>query len=139
MNAMVGNAGQFLAGGANVNNPDYKQFLKLGQIPQPSQIFVLIEEHPDSINDAYFLNQPDGLRWQDLPASYHNGGANLAFADGHVEAHRWRFASTKPPAHPDAAHLPRFVPAAERADFDWLMERTTIDSYPDAYSSARTR
>ena len=27
--------------GANVNNPDYRQFLKLGEIPQPSQIFVL--------------------------------------------------------------------------------------------------
>ena len=137
MNAMVGNAGQFLADGANVNNPYYLQFLKLGQIPQPTQIFVLTEEHPDSINDGYFLNQPDSMRWVDLPASYHNGAANLAFADGHLETHRWRFASTKPPAHPDAAHLPRSVPAAERADFDWLMDRTTIDSYPEAASSVR--
>ena len=136
MNAMVGNAGQFLAEGANVNNPDYQQFLKLGQIPQPSRIFVLTEEHPDSINDAYFLNRPDSMQWVDLPASYHNGAANLAFADGHVESHRWRFASTKPGAHPDTAHLPRYVPAAERADFEWLMERTTIDSAPDAYSRA---
>jgi prepilin-type N-terminal cleavage/methylation domain-containing protein/prepilin-type processing-associated H-X9-DG protein len=139
MNAMVGNAGQFLAGGANVNNPDYKQFLKLGQIPQPSQIFVLIEEHPDSIDDGYFLNRPDSMQWLDLPASYHNGAANLAFADGHLETHKWRFASTKPAARPDAAHLPRAVPPTERADFVWLMERTTIDSYPEAYSSARPR
>jgi len=137
MNAMVGNAGQFLQAGANVNNPYQRQFLKLGQIPQPAQIFVLTEEHPDSINDGYFLNQPDSMRWLDLPASYHNGSANLAFADGHLETHKWRFASTKPPARPDAAHLPRSVPAAERADFDWLMERTTIDSYPEANSSGR--
>jgi len=137
MNAMVGNAGQFLSAGANVNNPYQRQFLKLGQIPQPAQIFVLTEEHPDSINDGYFLNQPDSMRWLDLPASYHNGSANLAFADGHLETHKWRFASTKPPARPDAAHLPRSVPAAERADFDWLMERTTIDSYPEANSSTR--
>jgi len=137
MNAMVGNAGQFLSAGANVNNPYQRQFLKLGQIPQPAQIFVLTEEHPDSINDGYFLNQPDSMRWLDLPASYHNGSANLAFADGHLETHKWRFASTKPPARPDAAHLPRSVPAAERADFDWLMERTTIDSYPEANSSGR--
>ena len=41
MNAMVGNAGQFLQAGANVNNPYQRQFLKLGQIPQPAQIFVL--------------------------------------------------------------------------------------------------
>jgi prepilin-type N-terminal cleavage/methylation domain-containing protein/prepilin-type processing-associated H-X9-DG protein len=129
MNAMVGNAGQFILSGANVNNPEYKQFLTVGQIPEPARIFVLTEEHPDSINDGYFLNKPDSLRWMDLPASYHNGAANLAFADGHLETHKWRFASTKPPALPDAAHLPFAVPATERADYYWLMQRTTIESY----------
>lgn len=136
MNAMVGNAGQYLVGGANVNNPDYRQFLKLGQIPQPSQIFVLIEEHPDSIDDAYFLNKPDSMQWIDLPASYHNKAANLAFADGHLETHKWRLASTIPPARPDAAHLPLPVPVAAQADFAWLMERTTIDSYSARYPTA---
>ena len=58
------------------------------------------------------------MRWADLPASYHNGAANLAFADGHLETHKWRCASTKPPPSPDAAHLPFPVPATERADFD---------------------
>jgi prepilin-type processing-associated H-X9-DG protein len=127
MNAMIGNAGEFIQQGANVNNPDYRQFFKVGQIPRPSQIFVFIEEHPDSINDGYFLNKPDSLEWRDLPASYHNGSANLSFADGHAETHQWRFASTKPPARPDAAHLPFPVPPAERADFGWLMERTSFE------------
>ena len=135
MNAMVGNAGQFLQAGANVNNPEYRQFLKIGQVPEPARIFVLTEEHPDSINDAYFLNKPDSLQWIDLPASYHNGAANLAFADGHLETHKWRFASTKPSPQPDAAHLPRPVPLTERADYDWLMERTTIDSGGPTYST----
>jgi prepilin-type processing-associated H-X9-DG protein len=136
MNAMVGDAGQFLVAGANLNNPDYRQFLKLEQIPQPAQIFVLTEEHPDSINDAYFLNKPDSMQWIDLPASYHNGAANLAFADGHLENHKWRFASTKPPARPDAAHLPLPVPVAEQADFEWLMKRTTTDSTSETYAGA---
>jgi prepilin-type N-terminal cleavage/methylation domain-containing protein/prepilin-type processing-associated H-X9-DG protein len=137
MNAMVGNAGQFITAGANVNNPDYKQFLKVGQIPQPARIFVLTEEHPDSINDGYFLNQPDSLRWMDLPASYHNGAANLAFADGHLETHKWQFASTRPPALPDAAHLPFPVPASDLRDYEWLMYRTTIESYSRASPSGR--
>ena len=135
MNAMVGNAGSFLMAGANVNNPDYRQFLKVGQIPAPARIFVLIEEHPDSINDAYFLNKPDSGQWTDLPASYHNGAANLAFADGHLETHKWLCPSTTPPARPDAAHLPFAVPAGQRADFKWLMDRTTVDAYPEAYTS----
>jgi prepilin-type N-terminal cleavage/methylation domain-containing protein/prepilin-type processing-associated H-X9-DG protein len=135
MNAMVGNAGQFILAGANVNNPDYKQFLTVSQIPQPARIFVLTEEHPDSINDGYFLNKPDSMQWMDLPASYHNGAVNLAFADGHLESHKWRFASTQPPARPDAAHLPFPVPAAERGDYDWLMDRTTLESPSQVYPS----
>ena len=137
MNAMVGNPGQFLDAGSNTNNPDYVQFLKLGQIPQPSQIFVLTEEHPDSINDGYFLNKPDSREWIDLPASYHNGAANLAFADGHLESHTWRFASTKPPSHPEAAHLPFSPPPGERGDYYWLMARTTIETYAEAFPSSR--
>ncbi len=137
MNAMVGNAGQFMRGGANVNNPYDRQFLKLGQIPQPAQIFVLTEEHPDSITDGYFLNQPDTNQWLHLPASYHKGAANLAFADGHLETHKWRCASTTPPARPYAVDLPLPVPVAEQADFKWLMYRTTIDAYPQAQAGGR--
>jgi prepilin-type N-terminal cleavage/methylation domain-containing protein/prepilin-type processing-associated H-X9-DG protein len=128
MNAMVGNAGQYTRGGTNVNNPGYQQFFLLQQIPQPSDIFVFIEEHPDSINDGYFLNKHHSLEWIDLPASYHSGAANLAFADGHLENRRWRFSSTKPPARPDAAQLPMKVPPTEQADFEWLMDRTSLDT-----------
>jgi prepilin-type N-terminal cleavage/methylation domain-containing protein/prepilin-type processing-associated H-X9-DG protein len=129
MNAMVGNAGQFSTSGANLNNPDYRQFFTQAQIPQPSDIFVFIEEHPDSINDGYFLNHVESLRWSDLPASYHAGSVNLSFADGHLERHKWRCPSTQPPARPDAAHLPFAVPPAERWDFDWLMPRTSVEVY----------
>jgi prepilin-type N-terminal cleavage/methylation domain-containing protein/prepilin-type processing-associated H-X9-DG protein len=126
MNAMLGYAGQFTKGGTNVNNPDYRQFFRLTEIPDPSRIFVLIEEHPDSINDGYFLNRIEDREWTDLPASYHEGGAHLAYADGHIERHKWTHASTKAPARPDAAALPRPVTEEERADYDWLMERTTV-------------
>jgi prepilin-type processing-associated H-X9-DG protein len=130
MNAMAGNAGQFSQSGANVNNPYYRQFFRVSQMPQPSRIFVFIEEHPDSIDDGYFLNKPDSLRWMDLPASWHKRAANLTFGDGHLETHKWRFPSTQPPSRPDAAHLPFPVPPAERADFDWLMARTSLTAAP---------
>jgi prepilin-type processing-associated H-X9-DG protein len=133
MNAMVGNAGQYTRTGENVNNPEYVQFFKLAQIPDPSRIFVFIEEHPDSINDGYFLNKMDSMEWTDLPASYHQGSAVLSFADGHAEGHRWRFSSTKPPARPDAALLPKSVPYKERDDFQWLMRRTSLDEGAHAY------
>ena len=128
MNAMVGNAGQFTLTGVNTNNPYYRQFFKLFQVPEPSQIFIFIEEHPDSINDGYFLNRPRRYQkeWMDLPASYHQGGAHLAFSDGHVEHHRWQSKSTKPPPFPDAAALPFSVSAGEDQDYSWLMDHTSV-------------
>ncbi len=126
MNAMIGNAGDYSQAGFNVNNPGYAQYFKASQVPQPAGIFVFIEEHPDSIDDGYFLNFIDSASWLDLPASYHRG-ANVSFADGHVETHQWLCAGTMPPSRPYAANLPFSVPAGQSADFNWLMSRTSLE------------
>jgi prepilin-type processing-associated H-X9-DG protein/prepilin-type N-terminal cleavage/methylation domain-containing protein len=128
MNAMVGDAGTYSQTGANVNNPEYVQFFKSTQVAHPVEIFVFVEEHPDSINDGYFLNHIESRLWNDLPASYHNGAANISFADGHVEIRKWLDASTKPPAQAYAAHLPFGIPPGGR-DFNWLMSRTSNEAY----------
>jgi prepilin-type N-terminal cleavage/methylation domain-containing protein/prepilin-type processing-associated H-X9-DG protein len=128
MNAMAGDAGEISRSGANANNPDYRQFFRLSQIPIPSRIFLMVEEHPDSIRDGYFLNilGSSAPEWNRLPASYHNGAANFAYADGHVEPFRWRCSSTKPAPRPDESGVPFRVPANEPEDFRWLMRVTTV-------------
>ena len=132
MNAMVGDAGEFTLGSTNVNNPYYRQFFKLSEFSAASSIFVFIEEHPDSINDGYFLNRASTGGWTDLPASFHNGSANLTFADGHAESRRWMLPSTKPDPRPDAAGLPFSLGDDDRADFYWLMRRTsTYEDHDD--------
>lgn len=121
LNAMLGHPGEFLNGGqGNTNNPGYVQFFKAAQVPEPARIFTFLEEHPDSLNDGYFLNRIYYPEWVDLPASYHAGTANLAFMDGHVETRRWLEASTLRPARPDAAELPYDLAPNERRDFHWL-------------------
>jgi prepilin-type processing-associated H-X9-DG protein len=127
MNAMVGDAGPNVQNGGNVLNPGYRQFLKMGDIPKPSQIFVITDEHPDSIGDGYFFNNVDEPEWVHLPASYHNGGGKFSFADGHTEFHRWRFPLTKPPNQPDVAILPASIPATQSADFLWLAYRMSVE------------
>jgi len=138
MNAMIGDAGQFSKSGANVNNPDYRQFFKVTQVTQPAQIFVFIEEHPNSIDDGYFINNPDQFTWTNLPAAHHNGAANLSFVDGHVELHKWLESSTKLPVRAGVAYLPIGVPAASRRDFGWLMYRTSTEIGQDDHGSDPT-
>ena len=130
MNAMVGDAGDLTASGSNLNNPGYVQFFSLAAIPQPSEIFVFLDEHPDSINDGYFLNRANYNynEWIDLPASYHNGSAALAFADGHSEIHRWQSASTRKPARADVVDLPLAISQAEAQDFYWVIKRMSRSS-----------
>jgi len=126
LNAMVGNAGEFSREGFNLNNPGYLQFFKEADVAVPARIFTFIEEHPDSINDGYFLNKLRQREWFDLPASWHNAAANLTFVDGHAESHRWLSPVTTPEARPNAAQLPLEVSGTTSVDFDWLMARTTV-------------
>lgn len=126
LNAMMGYAGRFLSGNVNTNNPAHTQFFRLDDVREPSRIFTFIDEHPDSINDGYFLNRIDRFEWVDLPGSYHHNGATITFADGHVERQRWIDGITKPPAQPDVAVLPVSLPAGQRADFEWLADRTSM-------------
>jgi prepilin-type N-terminal cleavage/methylation domain-containing protein/prepilin-type processing-associated H-X9-DG protein len=139
MNAMVGNAGAFSTNGVNVNNPSYTQFFKSTQIPHPSDIFVFLDEHPDSIDDGYFLDKDvqaaygygGNAEWLDLPASYHNNSAAFSFADGHASLHRWSKSKTICPPVPNGANLPIQIPATpadEQADFNWLLTHMSIEN-----------
>jgi len=127
MNAMVGNAGTASTVGYNLNNPGYVQFFKISSIPLPSDIFIFLDEHPDSINDGYFLNRDYYPEWHDLPASYHNGAAAFSFADGHSALHRWIVSSTIRPPQPDAASLPIALPPGQRTDLEWVVNHMSID------------
>jgi prepilin-type N-terminal cleavage/methylation domain-containing protein/prepilin-type processing-associated H-X9-DG protein len=68
----------------------YRHIKKTGDFiyPGPAETWVYLDEHPCSINDAGFFN-PSPTAWIDQPASYHNGAAGFAFADGHSEIHKW--------------------------------------------------
>lgn len=133
MNAMVGNAGNFSTNGFNINNPGYRQFFKLTQMPHASEIFVFIDEQADSINDGYFLNKDADnnwgvSEWLHLPASYHNRSATLGFGDGHAELHHWNDPSTLLPVQPAVPFLPVGIPPQETADADWLLEHMSIEN-----------
>ena len=101
--------------------------------PGAANVFVFLDEHADSINDLQFrvrggaaVNQE---KWNDLPASYHNGSGSLSFADGHSEIHKWRNSKTYNTAQPVAMQpYPNGGPWANvtftgNVDYEWLADR----------------
>jgi prepilin-type processing-associated H-X9-DG protein len=128
MNAFVGDGGEQTPGGRNPSAPDYLVFYKLSEIKNPVHIWVLMDEHADSINDGWNLPMVPGgaYNWIDMPASYHNGAGSFSFADGHSEVHRWLAASTKWPPVPGGIQYPVTVRRNERMDYLWVQERLTV-------------
>ena len=132
MSQAIGGPGGWLQpGGMNDNQRKYKVFLKesdLG-VPGPANVYVLLDEHPDSINAGGFANtmveRPASATIVDFPASYHNGAAGINFADGHSEIRKWVDARTKPPAKYNNT-LQLNVPSPNNNDMVWLSERTTV-------------
>jgi len=104
-------------------NPNWEQFLKATDFPRPALTYVFIEEHPDTINDGYFMNQWDVIKWGNLPASFHNGSANMSWADGHLERHRWLPNTVRPPIQGGAGG--GFVPSPD-SDYVWLRDRSSF-------------
>ncbi len=101
----------------------YKQYLKQVQVPKPSRTWLVLDEHPDSINDGFFINNPTVNNWQDIPASYHNGACGFSFADGHSEIKKWLSRTSKYPVQYFYPSTLTFD-ATGRADFSWYLQRT---------------
>jgi len=98
-------------------------------LASPAGTFVFIDEREDSINDGYFASDLENARGLytivDFPGSYHRQGANLTFADGHAQLHRWLDPRTRPPLVRGQL-LGLNVASPANADLTWLQERTSV-------------
>ena len=113
-------------------SPDYSQykhFLTLSSIPHPSGTWMFVDESADSIDDGYFICDPAGLMWWNMPGNYHAGACGFSYADGHSDIHHWlgstlrseviRYKNTTIPS-PGTS-----VASADKVDTEWLGSRTT--------------
>jgi len=127
MNAYLGVAG---SGGAvaETPTPGYFSYQKMSDIvrPPPVNLWVFVDEHPDSINDGWLINgMPGGLGWTDLPASSHAGACGIGFADGHGEIHKWKDqynpTTKKGTTRPVIKGDPGGFPANNNLDTTWFV------------------
>jgi prepilin-type N-terminal cleavage/methylation domain-containing protein/prepilin-type processing-associated H-X9-DG protein len=98
--------------------------------PNPDQCLVFIDENEYTLMDSQFGmptllypgDPPNPDYWWDQPASRHNQGGNLSFADGHVEHWRWRV---------NINYYARFGrPYTEDEKPDWLRIKACIKQMP---------
>lgn len=102
-------------------------------IPGASNLFVFLDEHPNSINDAAFAVKCDArgssARMIDWPASFHNGAGGFAFGDGHAEIKKWLDPRTIVP-HKNSNGMPSPPGGLNRAapnskDVEWMQDRAS--------------
>ena len=125
-----GGAGQWLP------YSTYLNYVKEGDMANPgaSNLFVFLDEHPNSINDAAFAVKCDTrggqARMIDWPASFHNGAAGFAFGDGHAEIKKWQDKRTIVP-HKNSNGMPSPPGGLNRAapnspDVEWMQDRASV-------------
>ena len=113
------------AGRAWWNNA-YRQFLKQTDVPQPAMTWLTVDEHPDSINDGFFIVDINATQWGDIPSSFHNGACGFSFADGHAEIHKWKSGTSIYGVRydPTISFVRPFDAAGRNIDFAWYRDRT---------------
>jgi len=131
MNSWVGlNEGRTDSGALWFGDTTFRVYRKLSDmtIPGPTMTWVLVDEHPDSINDGFFCvnmlgyPNPGSAQLPDFPASYHNGACGFSFADGHSEIKKWTDPRTMPPVKKVTVST---VNQANNPDVVWLWQHTT--------------
>ena len=94
--------------------------------PRPDMAWLFIDENPNSINDGWFVCDPNNNNmWYDVPATYHDNAGGLSYADGHAEIKVWR-----DPNVLDAKgnNVPR-DPSCP--DLTWLQQRSSSKGTPN--------
>jgi prepilin-type processing-associated H-X9-DG protein len=113
--------------GSPIRSPAATSYLRMSDIvrPSPAEALTFVDERVETINDGSF-----GLQWpfeednpgnwtlRDKPGISHDRGANLVFADAHVEYRRWEDRRTVNAPRNDAV-----MPG--NRDILWLQQRST--------------
>jgi len=113
--------GPWLTGsyGENHHNNPYTTFGRTSDLgaPSPSDLWVLVDEDANGLNDAAFAFEMGNPSWEDVPGTYHNIGCGFAFADGHSETHQWMYRSEK--------QRGGIFDSKDVADWNWMAQHTS--------------
>jgi prepilin-type N-terminal cleavage/methylation domain-containing protein/prepilin-type processing-associated H-X9-DG protein len=111
----------------------FKSVRKMSDLtgPGPTDVYILLDEHENSINDAHYfpfsdMNRYNQNKWLDAPSGRHGNAGGFTFADGHSEIRKWKTSGltkvlksadgSTPRPYPD---LP-FIGSSVLNDYQWM-------------------
>ncbi len=114
----------------SLNSSRYLTFLKSSDLAQgsPSSLFTFIDTAPGHICHSAFvvhLGMLDGLFYH-LPSVQHGGSGPVAFADGHVETHKWVEADTRREAEQKWIPNHWTIYLQGNKDLQWLKDHASV-------------
>jgi prepilin-type N-terminal cleavage/methylation domain-containing protein len=120
MNSWMGS--RYMEVEGQYNQRPYRTFVRDSELnaATPATLFVIADEHEVTIDDAFFLiSMNDSQIFANYPATRHDRGYALTFADAHVEHFKIRDPSSKGP---------EYGLSFNRTNSDWvrLKQVTTI-------------
>ncbi len=108
-------------------NPAYKVYLKSSQLAAdaPAGRFVFTDVNPANICTPAFGVDMNLQTWIHYPSDQHRRSGAMAFADDHVEVHRWQDSRTLLHLAGGSAYIGHDNGAFGNPDLAWIAERTT--------------
>src|ERR1035437_1435145 len=142
LNGAMGDVGEWFGfksdgtpNGGHASMPQFYNAKKTGDLhnPGPSDSWVLLDEHPNSNDDAtFYVNPADATgngtgSFTELPGSMHGNACGLVFADGHSEVHVWKDTQTIKPFDAARTSYLQAVGVTTDKDLVWLSQRTPVN------------
>ncbi len=126
MNAAIGGGIKYYGANGGSPQPWFYNVKKSSDFhnPSPTDSWLLLDQHPDSIDDgAFFFNpqDPNTAKFMELPGSNHGDASGIAFADGHTEIYKMRM-GVVPVTYQGASYADGTF--ANTLDHDWFAQHT---------------
>ncbi|MGO8697958.1 MAG: prepilin-type N-terminal cleavage/methylation domain-containing protein [Limisphaerales bacterium] len=111
--------------------------------PSPANLWLFLDEHPDSINDGAFAVEEvditdNSATWVDHASCLHDGACGFSFCDGHAIVRKWTESSWKSTLNYTVSYTGNFgVPNpvtgfGNTADLRWIAGHTSAKKDPAA-------
>jgi len=143
LDASTSGIGNWLGGGSSPGG--WNIYVKESDLsfPSPANLWLILDEHPDSINDGGFGVECSGIsdasaHWVDHASCLHGGGCGFTFTDGHAVIHKWldplwKQALEYPPAYGGATSWGADPTGSRTVDLRWIGEHSSAHGATSAY------